>query len=305
LSLRWRRAVLAGAALLVAGSALAYVRATGEKGLCLWWGKRQIPYAVNDFSVNGASQVCGSGGDVFLAAQRGFAAWTPAGAATCTDLQMQYQGSSSTDTGNDGQNLVVFRRGPCSAMVPAGDPCLAAHTCGDQFNCWDTSDSGHADPRIIALTTTSYRVSTGEILDADLELNAWNPPAGSGYYFTCLDPGGVVRIPCSNNGDPNCIDTDVQNTVTHEAGHFLGLAHSADPQTTMYFQSGSGDVSKRTLSPDDVAGICAIYPAGKPTVNCVPKGGGCGHGPAGREGLLALLALFLARARARTRARDP
>ena len=42
-----------------------------------------------------------------------------------------------------------------------------------------------------------------------------------------------------------------------------------------------------------MSGICAIYPAGKPAVNCVPQSGGCGCGSAGGEGLLALLAAIL------------
>jgi hypothetical protein len=50
--------------------------------------------------------------------------------------------------------------------------------------------------------------------------------------------------------------------LTHEAGHFLGLSHSIDNSATMkpvYDPVRDGE-SFRSLAPDDVAGICAIYP---------------------------------------------
>ena len=67
----------------------------------------------------------------------------------------------------------------------------------------------------------------------------------------------------------------LQNTVTHEAGHFLGLAHpcEADPGTatangvpvcsghpemasvTMFPSASPGEISKRTLAADDVVGV--------------------------------------------------
>jgi hypothetical protein len=50
--------------------------------------------------------------------------------------------------------------------------------------------------------------------------------------------------------------------LTHEAGHFLGLSHSPDPTATMkaVYSAASDGTSFRTLEPDDVAGICDVYP---------------------------------------------
>jgi hypothetical protein len=51
--------------------------------------------------------------------------------------------------------------------------------------------------------------------------------------------------------------------VTHEAGHYLGLAHSNDPTSVMsqFYSSAHAE-----LADDDRAGICAAYPqAGAPT----------------------------------------
>ena len=54
---------------------------------------------------------------------------------------------------------------------------------------------------------------------------------------------------------------DFQSIVTHETGHFLGMAHSQDDHATMFAEYTRGATSMRNLSADDVAGICAIYPA--------------------------------------------
>jgi hypothetical protein len=46
--------------------------------------------------------------------------------------------------------------------------------------------------------------------------------------------------------------------LTHEAGHFLGLAHSSDSSAVMF---ASYHVNSTNLQPDDVNGICSIYPS--------------------------------------------
>ena len=93
---------------------------------------------------------------------------------------------------------------------------------------------------VIAFTTVSFDQETGEILDADMEINDWN------FYFTVSD---------------NLEETvfDVQNAVTHEMGHVLGLDHSTDPEATMYYSADEHDLNKRTLEQDDIQGLCFIY----------------------------------------------
>ena len=49
---------------------------------------------------------------------------------------------------------------------------------------------------------------------------------------------------------------DVQNTLTHELGHALGLQHEADVTDAVMFPIAyDGDVDKRQLSGDDMAGL--------------------------------------------------
>src|SRR5262249_34975870 len=52
---------------------------------------------------------------------------------------------------------------------------------------------------------------------------------------------------------------DLQNTVTHEAGHLLGLGHSTVIGATMQASTSSTpETSKRDLAPDDQKGYCAL-----------------------------------------------
>jgi hypothetical protein len=281
--------VAAVAGLLAAGPALGYVRTTKD-GLCLWWGRRSIPFTLNDFGARPAPNVCtalpdtsSSVGSASAAARAAFATWAgatrPGEAQPCTDLSFAESSTSSIATGVNGTNLVVWRHGPCAAPIVAdGDRCLADGTCADVYNCWDHG------PSYVALTTVKYSTRTGEIVNADVELNGWDGGSSSaGSYFTCLDPG-IAK--CAKYGDPSCIDIDVQTVVVHEAGHLLGLDH-AEAGTVMYKFLGRGEV-RRSLTGDDAAGACGIYPAGGATVTCLPEKHGCST--AGGDGLLGLAA---------------
>jgi MYXO-CTERM domain-containing protein len=176
----------------------------------------------------------------------------------------------------------------------------------------DTEWTATKDPHTLALTTVTYNKSTGEIFDAVIEVNSHVQFAGMQGIST------ATPVPSSK--------FDLQSILTHEAGHFLGLAHSdvdcssPDHCPTMdaAYQTGTSDF--RDLEPDDVAGICAIYPRDRAVSGdetCSPRHGfsgecgvpgekGCcatapgGPSSRGSEGLfaaLAGLALWVARRR--------
>jgi hypothetical protein len=126
---------------------------------------------------------------------------------------------------------------------------------------------------VLGLTTVSFK--GGVIVDVDMELNSTLP-------LSVADP-----VPPTSY--------DLQSIVTHEAGHFLGMSHSADPLATMRKDYTAGSDSFRDLASDDVAGICAIYPPGQPApCNANPDQGFsnvCGIFPSGNGGFCAVATL--------------
>ncbi len=120
---------------------------------------------------------------------------------------------------------------------------------------------GHAeswphDPEAIALTTTSFDTRSGRLLDADIELN------GDDHRFVIAD------VAC----DAETGEMDLENVLTHEVGHFVGLDHPpstpSNATTTMFGTSSPCETSKRSLSQGDLLGLCTIYPVGEPTRSC-------------------------------------
>ncbi len=254
--------------LLPASPALAYVRSVvaSNAAACLFWTPRTVHAVINQA---GSSGLPGQAG--FDAIAAGFGAW---GNQSCSDFAYALDGPTpSTQVGysdvlvsqpmlsGDVPNLhlVVFRDSPCAGVVPAGDDCLSPSNddCDNKYDCWPTSVDTGGDA--LAYTVVTSVVSTGEILDADTAFDE------ADFEFKDL-----TVDTCDSRVDlEHC--ADVQNTMTHEAGHFLGLAHSSDPTASMYGQVLAPlETSKRAVAPDDVAGLCAIYPAGQPPVRCVP-----------------------------------
>ncbi|HXK17687.1 MAG TPA: matrixin family metalloprotease, partial [Polyangiaceae bacterium] len=99
----------------------------------------------------------------------------------------------------------------------------------------------------IGLTTTRFDTTNGDLWDADIELNA-----------------DSMRNAHFSIGDPITGD-DLLSVLTHEGGHFLGLSHSGDETATMkpLYNPSTDGATFRSLAPDDVAGICSIYPPGR------------------------------------------
>lgn len=253
---------------------------------CLFWNVRELEWSLQQDGSRTLGFV-GSHGAIV----RSFDTWQD---VACTDLRF-IDRSPTDDTaigfsrGDSNTNLLIFRQAPC---VPGVDPgCDPEDPCLDPRGCWPY------EPTVIALTTATFREKTGEILDADIEFNE------ADFVFT-----DVNGPPCGGSVTMSCVSTDLQNTATHEIGHFIGLDHSPDPGTTMFGSASTGEIDKRTLSPDDEAGICDIYPRGGPTSVCSTSSGeravgasdgGCSCGQAGGGSIAAFVlgALWLARQR--------
>jgi len=106
----------------------------------------------------------------------------------------------------------------------------------------------------LAKTSVTYNDETGEIYDADIEVNAAN---------------NTVTLPESKK-----VEYDLQAILTHEVGHFIGIAHSSDDSAVMAPTYSPGSIAQRKLTPDDIAAVCEIYPPRSGLVcNPEPRGG--------------------------------
>lgn len=235
---RGRAAACALALCGFAGSASAYVctRASAE-GPSLAWAQRQV---VLRYPRTSGVEV--SLDQIQNALLSSAAEWNNPG---CSDFTFLV--GASTDEARVGfdwrsgsaseanQNILVFRRG--SAF---GEEDAWLHPRG-----------------AIAITTLAYTRTTGTILDADVEMN------DAYFSFTA----------CAENALA-CNDLhDLQNTLTHELGHVLGLGHppSSQPgasEASMFSSTSIGDRKKRDLAEDDVNGLCTIYPIGQAVGEC-------------------------------------
>jgi hypothetical protein len=194
--------------------------------------------------------------------------------SSCVTVGVQRMGSPQNGLAFDDIAPVVLQafgawmQADCGGATPSIDiQLLGPIECGvSEYN----SDVGNANivafrenewpfvgaSNALAVTTTRFDRDTGDLWDADIELN------GVGAQLSIGDP---------ITGD------DLLSVLTHEAGHFLGLSHSDDPKATMraVYDPGHDGADFRSLSEDDVAGICTIYPPERaaPTDSCENRHG--------------------------------
>jgi hypothetical protein len=198
---------------------------SGARVVPVWWRNACVSYDVQKNASRWADYPT-----VVKLVDAAFAKWTsatcPTGSAGATArVSIDATNLGPVDCGDVGynqsggpnQHVIVFRDGTWPH-----DPRDASNTLG--------------------LTTVTFEADTGEIYDADTEINGTLP-------LSVGDPVTPGRY-------------DLESIITHEMGHFLGLAHSHDPVATMYAQYNQESTMMRTLKPDDIAGLCTIYPPG-------------------------------------------
>ncbi len=181
----------------------------------LWWSGQCVGFSVQQ---NASTQI--SLGDAESHALAAFERWMN---ASCPS-----GGSPS---------IIVSDEGPVACdEVGYSEVGPNQHVIIFRDTSWPYSDRYNT----LALTTVTFDTDTGEIYDADMEINTSkttitvNEPAGAGEY-------------------------DFDSIITHEAGHFLGMAHSPLDTAVMFAHYKAGSTA---LTSDDVAGICTIYEPG-------------------------------------------
>ena len=206
-----RRPWLALALLVVAGrSAAAYTIKTSSAGDDLRWAEGEVVFTAA--MSPSPSQVPAATGAELVATS--VATWEAALASTTWTLRRADAPGVAAPHVADGTSSVRW-------AIATDDPDI--------------------EPGRLANTFVSYRSADGEILDADIVLDAVH------FHWTTAIAG------CGN-------EYDVQSAVTHELGHALGLAHSiGHPDATMFATGDACDAKKRDLDPDDIAAIDALY----------------------------------------------
>ena len=130
-------------------------------------------------------------------------------------------------------------------------------------------------PGTVAFTVVTTDVRSGSLLEADIEINARSPENPLGRRW--------------DDGAPTWGEVDAPSALLHELGHLAGLWHSLEAGAVM---EASMDIERqrRSLTADDRAGVCGIYPGGPAApraARCVPERpvargvSGCAASPSG------------------------
>ena len=231
---------------------------TDTKSQCLWWKEN----TAISYRVNAAGNDETPADSEFTAISAAFATWQTELAA-CSSLSLSEgprsinrQAEFLQNANAANENLVLFRQRSCKTLVPAGDSCVSDGSCGNKYDCWQFTEGA------IAITTTSFSPRNGQVFDSDIELNT------PSYIFTTVDSPPCVR----GMEAVTCIATDIQNTMTHEVGHLLGLAHISEATSTMNPRAVTGELVKRGLDPGSKKFVCDVYPRGGVAKTCfIPR----------------------------------
>src|SRR5450432_637371 len=237
-------------------AAEAYVRYQTSTGLGFVWPQTCVPLTVYPMDLTDLTAEQTS-----HAVSAAAAAWsTDQNACTFMKIQVDSSTAPTPTPGLDYRSSVIFRS--TSWCAPSDPPGFCSYA-----------------PEALAITSVFVTKSDGKIRDADVEVNAKNFLWGD----LVLTPSGAKQ--------------DLQNALTHELGHLLGLDEtcfhpgsprpvdnagqpvpscdnaSADVQATTMFPSAiPGDTAKRTLAPDDIQGVCDIYPKAMDPGTCPAAG---------------------------------
>ena len=198
--------VCLGAWLTLSSGVHAYVPAETQLGASLWWDAQEIPFVLDANTPEGWDDQ-----ETLELIEEAFARWSTLDCYPMTFPILGYdEGALEAD---DGTNWIRW-----------------------VHEDWPYSSS------LIALTSIHALTATGQILDADIEVNL-------------ADKAFITGFECN----PNQNGYDLLGTLVHEIGHVLGAGHSREAQATMYGVTTWGDCTKATLHQDDVDGFCANY----------------------------------------------
>lgn len=164
-----------------------------------------------------------------------------------------------------GSNVTFFTNGADWGVVAVIKASNTWNNAGSAFRfSWGGSTTNNAVQDGVNVVTYEDMGPHGPL--AETRRYVVYKPDGTG---TITEDDMVFNIYYQWTDDPitNPTKYDVQNVATHEFGHWLRLidlyediaSHPENPELTMYFEIAPGEIKKRTLEPDDIAGIIFIY----------------------------------------------
>lgn len=269
MSLRVRAALalaLFGALALADGRAQAYVQYRTSGGIgWTWQDTNCMPIVAYS---HGSRDMTPD--EVAAASTAAAAAWSKR-QHPCTYLTVSVRMSADPTPDNVPRRLavLVFREERWCKMDTEGR-CSAS-----------PEDAAVYDDSVLVLTSSEVNNRNGAMTRAGIEVNAVD--------FTWAD---IVLHP----ERASATTQDLQNALTHEVGHFIGLDHNCTPtgtpsllvdergepapecdtappeitEATMFPTAPWGDLGKRTLAADDEHALCDIYPVEADPMLCGP-----------------------------------
>jgi hypothetical protein len=193
-------------------------------------------------------------------------AWNRA-VSPCSYMRLVVNAREPIEIGFDGRNALKFR-GDRWCRPPRGT---------DPEKCYDPEAAGITT---LFFVDRASRPDNGMILDTDIEINMVDFAMAVGCETRCITDATSGRV------------EDLQNTLTHELGHAMGLDHTCWPghlidppprpldhrgepapacrpisalpewviEATMYNYLDPMEIKKRTPEQDDIDGVCSSYP---------------------------------------------
>ncbi|MEO7734077.1 MAG: matrixin family metalloprotease [Kofleriaceae bacterium] len=165
---------------------------------------------------------------------------------------------------DDGGELLTWPAGRASYRLGADGPVdLATRTelFAHALALWSTADCGGG--RRPGVTAAASARAHGEIA-FQAERDDANPGTLATTVLTFDRRTGAIggaRVTFFwFELSPYGVGPELRAVALHEAGHFLGIAHSNDPLAVMAEQVDEVSLQRVALTRDDVAAVCAAYP---------------------------------------------